>query len=225
MRRFRRRNRTNNQNLSMGKKSKDVVELWVYKILLNLNGHRDFLDNVRGIRDDDLAYFLGLDKFVDNYEDKDKKEIFGLMKNRLETLKSKEVYKLPKTLNRNMKRVTSLINLSKVEKDILIFIIYLKYFDIMDSATRMLNDLSTDRLVTILSVLLDYKKPKIKTALSPQAKLGQSGLVTVDRDGTNSLLNKVDILSRDFADKMMNLNGDIEEMIKDSVRRCTPAER
>ena len=94
----------------------------------------------------------------------------------------------------------------------------------MDSATRTLNDLSTDRLVTAFSVLLDYKKSKIKTALSPQGKLAQSGLVTIDRDGTNSMLNKLDILSRDFADKMMNLDGDIEEMIKDSVRKCTPSE-
>ena len=35
-------------------------------------------------------------------------------------------------------------------------------------------------------------------------------------------MNKLDILSRDFADRMMNLNGEIEEVIRDSVRRCTP---
>ena len=48
-------------------------------------------------------------------------------------------------------------------------------------------------------------------------------LVTVDRDATNSMLNKVDILSNDFADRMMNVDGDIEEMIRDSVRKCSPA--
>ena len=104
MRKNRRRNRTNNQNLSMGKKSKEIVELWALKILLNLNGHREFIDTMRGITDDSLAYFLGLDKFVENYEDKDKKEIFQMMKNRLEILESKEVLSFSKILNKNIKK-------------------------------------------------------------------------------------------------------------------------
>ena len=220
----RRGNRSRNKNLTMENRSKDIVELWILKILLDLNGHRDFLDSMRGITDDTIAYFLGLDKFVDEYEDKDKKEIFKIMKDRLEVLESVESLKFPKILKQNIKKVTKLITLNRVEKDILFFTIYLKYFDVMDGATRMLSDLSSDRLVTTLSVLLDHKASKVKAALSPQGKLAQSGLVTVDRDGSNSLLNKLDILSRDFADKMMNLNGDIEEMIRDSVRKCTSSE-
>ncbi len=222
--RKRRRTRSHNQNLSISNKSKEMIEFWILKILLTLNGHREFIDNTRGITDDDLAYFLGLDKFVDNYEDKDKKEIFQMMKNRLDELEAGNPLKFPNTLKQNIKKVMKLITLTKLEKDILVFTIYLKYFDLMDGATRMLNDLSTDRLVTTLSVLLDYKASKVKSALSPQGKLAQSGLVTVDRDGSNSMLNKLDILSRDFADKMMNLNGDIEEMIRDSVRKCTESQ-
>jgi len=220
----RRRNKSRNKNLTMGNRSKNIVELWTLKILLDLNGHRDFIDSMRGVTDDTIAYFLGLDKFVDEYEDKDKKEIFQMMRDRLEVLESSKSLKFPKTLIENIKKVTKLITLSRVEKDILIFTVYLKYFEMMDNATRTLNDLSTDRLVTTLSVILNYKNSKIKDALSPQGKLAQSGLVTVDRDGSHSLLNKVDILSRDFADKMMNLDGEIEEMIRDSVRKCAPSE-
>jgi len=220
---MRRRRRRQSQTPTMEKRSKHLVELWALKILLTLNGHREFLDSMRGVTEDSLAYFLGLDKFVDEYEDKDKQEVFKLLKGRLEVLEAREIFKLPRTLNRNIKKVMKLITLNTVEKDILVFTMYLKYVELMDGATRMLNDLSTDRLVTVLSVLLDHKASKVKTALSPQGQLAQSGLVTVDRDGTNSMLNKLDILSRDFADKMMNLNGDIEEMIRDSVRKCTKA--
>ena len=60
----------------MGNRSKDIVELWILKVLLDLNGHRDFLDSMRGFTDDSVAYFLGLDKFVDEYEDKIKKRYF-----------------------------------------------------------------------------------------------------------------------------------------------------
>jgi len=224
MRRRRKRNYTNNQTLYIDNASKEIVELWILRILLPLNGRRDFIHPMRGFSEDSVAYFLGLDKFIDDYDEKDKKEIFQMMKNRLEILESKEVLPCSKILNKNIKRVTSLIKLNKVEKDILIFTIYLKYYDLMDGATRTLNDLSTDRVVGTLSVLLDHKSSKVKAALSPQGKLAQSGLVTVDRDGSNSLLHKMDILSNDFADRMMNLDGDIEDMIRDSVRKCTPAQ-
>lgn len=146
----RRRRRTGNQHLTIGNRSKDIVEFWILKILLDLNGHREFLDSMRGVTDDSLAYFLGLDKFVDEYEDKDKKEIFQIMRHRLDVLDSGKSLKFPTLLKKNIQKAMNLIALNKVEKDILIFTIYLKYFDMMDNATRMLNDLSTDRLVTTL---------------------------------------------------------------------------
>ena len=216
-----RRKRTTNQTLYIDNKSKEIVELWTLRILLDLNGNRDFFHSVRGLSDDNLAYFLGLNKFVDDYEETDRKEIIGLMKNRLQVLESKEDVKLSKRLRSNIKKVMKLIGLNKVERDILVFTVHLKYYDLMDSATRTLDDLSTDRLINVLSVLLEHKPSKIKTALSPRNRLARSGLVTVDREGSNSMLHKLEILSRDFADKMMNLNGDIEEMIRDSVRKCS----
>lgn len=223
MRRHRRRNTNNKNNIYIDNGSKEIVELWILRILLPLNGHRDFITTMRGFSDDALAYFLELDKFIDDIDEKDKKEMFQIMKNRLQKLELSDSLKFPKILMKNIKKVMKLINLNKVERDILIFTICLKYYDLMDNATRTLNDLSTDRVVGILSVLLDYKSSKVKAALSPQGQLAQSGLITVDRDGNNSLLNKLDILSRDFADRMMNLDEDIEDMIRDSVRKCAPS--
>ena len=219
----RRRNGSRNKNISINKKSKDIIEFWMLKILIDLNGTREFMNSIHGFTDDSIAYFLGLDKFVDEYEDKDTKEITSLLKERLLELETKESLPYPKILKNNIKKVKKLIDLNNVERDILIFTIYLKYIDMMDGSTRMLNDLSTDRLVNALSVLLGYKVSKIKHALSPQGKLAQSGLVTIDRDNSNSMLNKLEILSMDFADRMMNINGDIEDMIRNSVRKCSAA--
>jgi len=221
MRRRRRKNRSN-KAYYIDPKSKDIVELWILKTLVPLNGNRDFISSMRGFSCDNLASFLSLDTFIDDVEDH-KKEIISIMKQRLRALEEMESIKFPKILKRNIKKVLKLIDLNRVEKDILIFTIFLKYYDLMDAATRTLDDVSTDRLTFILSVLLNHQSSKIKAALSPQGKLAQSGLVTVDRDGSNTMLNKLDILSRDFADRMMTLDGNIEEMIRDSVRKCTPA--
>ena len=221
---MRRRKKTNTskQALFINPKSKDIVELWILRILITLNGNRDFVSSMRGFSCDNLASFLGLDTFIDDAEDH-KKEINDVMKKRFKVLEEMESFGYPKILKRNIKKVLKLIDLNRVERDILLFTIHLKYYDLMESATRTLDDVSTDRLVSILSVLLDAKASKIKAALSPQGKLAQSGLITIDRDGSNSMVNKLDILSRDFADRMMTLDGNIEEMIRDSVRKCTPA--
>ena len=222
MRKRRRKNNISNQALYINNKSKDIVELWTLRILVLLNGNRDFISSMIGFSDDNLASFLGLDAFIDDAEGH-KKEILGIMRKRLTELEEIEVISFPKTLKRNIKKVMKLIDLNRVERDILIFTIHLKYYDLMDSATRILDGISTDRLVSILSVLLEHKPSKIKSALSPQGQLAQSGLVTVDRDGSNSMLNKIEILSRDFADRMMTLDDNIEEMVRDSVRKCTAA--
>ena len=208
----------------MKRKSREIVEFWVLKILVDLHGTQEFIDIMRGFSDDSIAYFLGLGDYVDEFEEKDKKEIIAFLKERLSEIEAKASLSQPKILMKNISKVINLIDLNPVESDILIFTVYLKYYDLMDNATRLLDDLSTDRLITALSVLLEYKPSKIKKALSPQSKLARSGLVTIDRDSSASMNNKFDIISRDFADRMMNLDGDIEEMIRDSVRKCTPSQ-
>lgn len=224
MRKQRRRGVTGNPNFYIDKASKEIVELWILKVLIRLNGHRDFVGTTGGFSDDSIAYFLGLDKYVNEYVNKQINEVMQILQGQLESLETSRTPKFPKTLMRNVKKVMKLIDLNRVERDILIFTIYLKYYDLMDAATRTLNELSTDRLIGILSVLLDHDTSKIKSALSPQGKLSQAGLVTVDRDGSGSMHRKMDILSGEFADRMMNLDEDIEEMIRDSVRKCIPSQ-
>lgn len=223
MRRHRNRKSTTN-NTYVDEKSKNIVELWILRILIPLNGHRDFINSSRGFSNDTIAYFLGLDQYVDSYSEEKLKEVYQMLKERLNDLEALDSITYSKTLKQNIKKVLKLIHLNSVEKDILIFAIYLKYYELMDGVTRTLDELSTDRLIGVLSVLLDYDASSIKSALSPQGKLAQSGLVTVDRRGNYSLASKIEILSDEFADRMMNFDEDIEDMIRDSVRKCTPAQ-
>ncbi|HHH37593.1 MAG TPA: AAA family ATPase, partial [Epsilonproteobacteria bacterium] len=221
--RRRRRRGSGRQDLSIDNVSRERVEYWVLSMLIPLNGHRDFFNTMGSFSDDTVAYFLGLDKYVDNYAPEDKKEILMILKNRLQELDSSDMPSLPRILGRNIKKIMKLIKLNKTERDILIFAIYLKYYDLLGEASRTLNELSSEKLVTVLSYLLDHAPHKVKKALSPRSKLARSGLVTIDRDGSGSMASKIEILSREFADRMMSLDEDIEEMIRDSVRRCEPA--
>jgi SpoVK/Ycf46/Vps4 family AAA+-type ATPase len=222
-RRRRRGQRLDNQDLFIDSASRERIEYWVLTLLISLNGYRDFFSSMGGFNDDSIAYYLGLDRYVDNLEVEGRKEILLILKNRLKELESLDNPPLPKILGRNVKKIMKLINLNEAEKDILVFAIYLKYYDLLDNASRTLDDLSSEKVAVALSYLLDHAPHKVKKALSPHGKLAQSGLVTIDRDGSSSLFNKIDILSREFADRMISLDEDIEEMIRDSVRRCEPA--
>jgi Cdc6-like AAA superfamily ATPase len=219
----RRKRRTGNALIETDKKSKKLLEYWILTILLRLNGHRDFFSSMRGFSDDTLAYFLGLDKYVDNSEESPKQEIIEILKKRLEKIEKINIQKLPKVLQQNMQQISKLIGLNSVEKDILVFSIYLHYYDMLNSATRTLDDISTEKAIVVLSTLLDHPTNKIKKALSPQSKLSQSGLISIDRSGSNSLGSKIDILSSEFSDKMMSLSDDVKEMVRDSVRKCEEA--
>lgn len=224
MRRKRSKKSTIENMMYIDKESKEMVELWMLRTILTLNGHREFLSASRGFSNDDIAYFLGLDHYVDNYDEEKIKEILQILKVRLKSLEASDDLTISQTLARNIEKVKKLVHLNDVEADILCFVIYLKYYALIDTATRTLNEISTDRLISVLSVLLDHDTDSVKTALSPKAKLAQSGLVTIDRRGNYSFESKLDLLSNEFADRMMNFDEEIEDMIRDSVRKCTPSE-
>jgi SpoVK/Ycf46/Vps4 family AAA+-type ATPase len=143
-----------------------------------------------------------------------------VLERKLEKLEKINIQKLPKILRQNIQQISKLIGLNSVEKDILVFSIYLHYYDMLNNAARTLDDLSTEKAIVVLSVLLKHPASKIKKALLPRSKLSQSGMVSIDRNGSSSLGSKIDILSSEFSDKMMNLSDDVEEMIRDSVRKC-----
>jgi SpoVK/Ycf46/Vps4 family AAA+-type ATPase len=223
MRRNRSKKSTIENVMYIDKESKEMVELWILRMILKLNGRREFISDSRGFNDDDIAYFLGLDNYIDNHDEDQIKEIIKILKVRLESLEALDTIAISQTLACNIEKVKKLVHLNDVEEDILCFTIYLKNYRIMDNATRMLNSVSTDRLISVLSVLLDYDTDSIKTALSPKSKLVQSGLVTIDHRGNYTIESKLDLLSYEFADRMMNFDEEIEDMIRDSVRKCTPS--
>jgi SpoVK/Ycf46/Vps4 family AAA+-type ATPase len=207
----------------MHRSIRSIIELWALRIIITLNGHREFMHQLRGsFSSDELAYFLGLKKFIGMDSETYQKRVFSRLDKRLEKLERIEHFTLPNPLERNLKKVSRLIGLNHTEWKILLFAVLLKYYEILDDATRTLNDVSTDKLAYILSILLQCKLKKVKKALSPQGRLARSGLLSVDRDASHSISSKLDILSRDFADRMMTLDGEIEEMIRDSVRKCSP---
>lgn len=218
--------------------SENIVTLWALKCVLKLGGMKRFMNEGR-IQYDDVAEFFGLDVWLEN------EEMFEEALNRFapegytgrtETLTKKLVVEsLEKlmgamesaflttapVLERNIAKLSNLLSLNPVEQDILRFVTYVKYYDILDEAARTIGEVNSEQLYKILSTLLSHPKDAIRLAFSPRGRLARTGMVTVDRHNNNSVRHKIDVASNGFIEKMMTCDEeDIEAMIKDSVRRC-----
>ena len=204
-------------------KAKDIISYWSLLILLKLNGHREFISKQGDMSGVDLAYFLKLERFDVDSSLFERKEIIETLKQQLHILEKRVNFTTPTILEKNLSKIQNMLQLNGLEMDILTFTIYIHYYNVFDVAGDTLGrELTTDKVEQVLALLLSCQKSEIKVALSPKSKLVRSGLVTFWRAGTHTLQGKLEVLSDEFIDKMMTFDGDIEEMIKDVVRKCTP---
>jgi len=198
----------------------DKITYWILKVIIEMGGHKRFIDNDNDFEHEDMAIFLGLEKYVDfDYDDFERSEPLKRLKKRLLRMHKEAPFRSSPLLIKNIKKLSELIPLNSNEKQILEFVILLKQYDILDNALSLLGDeLNITRVKRILSTLLNIPMEAINEAFSPQSTFSRSAILTLDRDDNYSFSMMLDLINREFADNMLNINGDITEMIKDSVK-------
>ena len=71
----------------------DKASLWILRILLNLGGHREFLDKNNYFSKENILHFLGLGKYAPMHNDEyTRNEIIDLLKNQLVLLEKKNKF-------------------------------------------------------------------------------------------------------------------------------------
>ncbi|NOZ90128.1 MAG: ATP-binding protein [Epsilonproteobacteria bacterium] len=203
--------------------SKDVEEkitYWILKIIVEMGGHKRFIDSDNDFEYEDMAKFLGLEKYVEfDYDDFNRTEPLLLLKKRLNALRKKAPFRTSKLLMKNIERLSELIELNEYEKQILEFTILLKQYDILGNALNLFGiELSTSRTKRVLSTLLDIPIEQINEIFSSHSTLSRSSLLILNSEESYSFSDKLTLINYEFADNMLNLDEDITEMIKDSVR-------
>ncbi|MDD3595889.1 AAA family ATPase [Sulfuricurvum sp.] len=199
--------------------SKELVAYWSLLSIVKLGGMRNFMDDNR-IRYNDVADFLGLGTYIDSDETLERQIVLKSLEKLLRKLE-KSSKNPSEILEMNIKKLSSLIGLDTVEQDVLRFVVYLNYYGILDEATRTIGDLTGEQIQVVMSVMVGHSRENIKKALSTKGRLAQAGLMSIDRNGSHSLKQKIDVAYSGFIEKMMTSDDeDIESIIKDSVRRC-----
>ncbi|WOE68825.1 ATP-binding protein [Hydrogenimonas thermophila] len=174
-----------------------------------------------GFNRDSIAEILELSHLEDKCYENRSEVIVSLKKRCNEILSEYEHIFYPKILEKNVKKIKSIINLNSVESDLLKFTVLLHYSQELDDVFDLMDDFNSTKLFKALSKILGYTSEEIKTVFSPKSILQSSGLVTLDRNNTLHLKRKIDLLSNSFADMMMTYEDeDIYELFKEAVRTC-----
>lgn len=196
----------------------NLIRLWLLRLLVPLGGHREFL-NSHSFGNDSLAEILGLGDWVDN----NKKEFNPqLLRSELRHMHREAERTLchatpSKRLSKNIARISSLVGMTDTDCRILEFTVYVHCERLLDDTADCLGNLSSVSVHHVLAVLLDLPEKEIRTSLSPNGVLARSGLVTIDRDGTGVLRNKLNLLSDRFADSILDVDADPLTLLRDIV--------
>ncbi|MDA3909092.1 MAG: AAA family ATPase [Sulfurimonas sp.] len=204
----------------------DKASLWILRIILNLGGHREFIDKDNDFRNENIVAFLDLMKYgLMESEEYKRSEPIEIMKQQLASLEKQKKFTSSKILTKNIKQLSNLMSLNKYEAQILEFIILMKQYELLSEAVGFLgNELNSSQVKRALSVILDIPRKDIDTAFASSSKFSKSTLLTIDKTNLYSLDRKLDSISDVFLDNMLNLDEDISVMIKDSVKMCDASE-
>ncbi|MDF1878418.1 AAA family ATPase [Sulfurimonas sp. SAG-AH-194-C20] len=201
----------------------DKASLWMLRIILNLGGHRELIDNDNFVSQDSVLAFLDGNQFINEDEQGfNRDDVLNFFNQSLEKLDQQTHFTSAKILTKNIAQISRLMDLNKYEERILEFTVLLKQYELLDNTVALLgHELNTTQTKRALSVILDIKKENIDKAFASDSKFSKSSLVIINKNNNHSLDNKLDSISDSFIDNLMNLDEDISVMIKDSIKVCT----
>lgn len=199
----------------------EIVRVWILRILFRLGGSRRLLDpdqmgtfdvlsvfDIKGRPDKPLAITPSIvrklrGRFADHPPDA-------------------ASLPLPRQLGCNIERIARLLGLTPVEQSLLGLAVLARTERELASAMELLGYLPTARIYRALAVVLDVPDKEIREALAPSGTLSRTGLLVVDRENTNYLHEKIDVLSDGFAERMTLLDADPAELLRDKVFPSQP---
>ena len=193
------------------------------RIINNLGGAREFIDNNNRFYSDSIAYFLEVGKYVDmDSQEFKRSDVLAILKQNQMKLEKRKRFTSSKILTKNIKQISKLMTLNPVEEQILEFCILLNQYDVLRDAARLLgNNLNSTQAKRALSIILNIPIKSVNSAFSSTSKFSKSSIVTINKSSVYCLNNKIEIITDSFADDMLNLDEDISVMIKDAVRPCS----
>ncbi len=216
-------------NDSLAVENGDIVRLWITRILLPLGGYKEFITNL-GYSDDRIASEIGLKTPLDDEEDDfladfDMKEAIRSLRKCVRKFEKKaDTIALPHDLDVNIQNLGKVLHLTESDKSILAFTVLLYAEEGLSEAAETLGSMTFNKVCNTLALTLDIPFDEVKLTLSRNGTLARSGIVYIDHNHSGRLSGKLEILSREFAARMLIQESDPVLLLRDTILNCTPPE-
>ena len=201
-----------------------IVRLWVLRILITLNGHRNFI-RAHGFNDDNLAMALGLERWVEDpeYVHKVKDSLIEVKQMHRQAEKTGRTAHVPEVLIQNIDRLRALTGLTEVDRNVLAFAVMLRNDSALSAAGRCVEELTMVDACDSLAIILDLPVEDIRASLHRDGALLRSGLISVNYSSCD-LEDKFRPISDDFAAKLMVPDMEPADLLRSVVTPAAPAE-
>lgn len=166
---------------------------WTLRVLVDLGGHKSVL------HDDYCSephLIFSLDLGYSEEDDYEHKAVLAALKKKHREVVTRTLPPLPESnLVRNINWLANEVGLTEIERNILLFCVIERQHAFLRQTMAALGEMSTERAVTTLSVLLDISPQEVYKALSFESTLIRSGLICVDQNNIFDFCNKIGLIN------------------------------
>lgn len=201
-----------------------VIELWVLRLLVSLNGQPRFI-TPHGIDNDDLAEALGMSVPADSFDwvSYNVADFKSQLRERHVAVEAEAHHaRVPPRVAENIGRLAELVGLNDADCRILEFAVLLQNEPFLRDATDYLGPLTSEKVCQVLSTVLDLPVRRVRASLERDGALSTSGLLVIGRGGSHTLYSKWTLLSERFADHVSSTSSDPIGLLRDTVLPSAP---
>lgn len=152
---------------------------WSFMMMLDLGGHRNLIQR-HGFNDDELAIELGLQALIDEEDFHPRQALLRLKGERKLFDETFTTYDYPDMLEENLEALGELLELDAAELRILGFCVLMHTDPTLTNAADELGMLGFNRMLAVLSTLLDIPRLQLTRYLSNDGQLVRAGLLEVN---------------------------------------------
>lgn len=124
---------------------------------------------------------------------------------------------VPVELAKNVEQLAHLVGLNQTDCRILEFVTLVFSEPRLLAIADRLGGLTTLQVNKLVSSVLRLPIDEVRQSLSAQSVLAKSGLVAVERKGSDTFCSKINLISNDFADNMMFAVAEPADLIRETV--------
>ena len=202
-----------------------LVRLWLLRLLVGAEAfEKSFRNKIHRYSEDELicslaeVFDIDMESCRTEEDDIDCREALRRLHRLYVTTENKlKDATAPECLAGNVERLSALAGLSATDCRILEFAVLIHTEDILEKTGDLLGDLTSKQVFKVLSVALDLPQAEVRKSLSKSGALSRSGLLSLERSGADTLKDKLELLSRSFADIMVSSDADPVALLRDIV--------